>query len=261
MQIKQTKQMKKLIYLTLLSVLLGCSDKKTQELVQISTIDALLQGVYDGNTSLQALSENGNFGIGTLNGLDGELILLDGNFYQVRGDGKIYKPELNACSPFASVTYFNPEKDFQVEALSFTGLKTKIDSLMPGSNLFFGIKLSGNFKSVKTRSVPKQQQPYPPLVDVTANQPEFEATNVSGTLVGFYCPPYVTGLNVPGYHLHFLSDEIDFGGHLLAFELESGTLELDQINNFSLKLPEDEHFLNTTLDQDLSDDLKKVEGE
>lgn len=253
--------MKKLIYLTLLSVLLGCSDKKPQELVQISTIDALLQGVYDGNTSLQALSENGNFGIGTLNGLDGELILLDGNFYQVRGDGKVYQPEISACTPFASVTYFNPEKDFQVDALSFIGLKSKIDSLMPGSNLFFGIKLSGKFKSVKTRSVPKQQQPYPSLVEVTANQPEFEATNISGTLVGFYCPPYVTGLNVPGYHLHFLSDEKDFGGHLLAFELKSGTLQLDQINNFSVKLPEDEHFLNTALDQDLSDDLKQVEGE
>ena len=253
--------MKRLIFQALLLVLLGCSGTKTQELVQISTIDALLQGVYDGNTSLQTLSENGNFGIGTLNGLDGELILLDGNFYQVRDDGKIYQPELSACSPFASVTYFNPEKELQVEALSFIGLKTKIDSLMPGINLFFGIKLSGNFKSVKTRSVPKQQQPYPPLVEVTANQPEFEATNISGTLVGFYCPPYVTGLNVPGYHLHFLSDKKDFGGHLLAFELESGTLHLDQINNFKLKLPEDEHFLNTTLDKDLSDDLKQVEGE
>ena len=253
--------MKRLIFQTLLLVLLGCSGTKTQELVQISTIDALLQGVYDGNTSLQTLSENGNFGIGTLNGLDGELILLDGNFYQVRDDGKIYQPELSACIPFASVTYFNPEKELQVEALSFIGLKTKIDSLMPGSNLFFGIKLSGNFKSVKTRSVPKQQQPYPPLVEVTANQPEFEATNISGTLVGFYCPPYVTGLNVPDYHLHFLSDEKDFGGHLLAFELESGTLHLDQINNFKLKLPEDEHFLNTSLDKDLSDDLKQVEGE
>ncbi|WP_319482616.1 acetolactate decarboxylase [uncultured Draconibacterium sp.] len=253
--------MKKLIFPALLLILLGCSGTKTQELVQISTIDALLQGVYDGNTSLQTLSENGNFGIGTLNGLDGELILLDGNFYQVRDDGKIYQPELSACSPFASVTYFNPEKELQVEALSFIGLKTKINSLMPGSNLFFGIKLSGNFTSVKTRSVPKQQQPYPPLVEVTANQPEFEATNVSGTLVGFYCPPYVTGLNVPGYHLHFLSGEKDFGGHLLAFELESGTLHLDQINNFKLNLPEDEHFLNTTLDKDLSDDLKQVEGE
>nr|WP_321484682.1 acetolactate decarboxylase [uncultured Draconibacterium sp.] len=253
--------MKRLIFQALLLVLLGCSGTKTQELVQISTIDALLQGVYDGNTNLQTLSENGNFGIGTLNGLDGELILLDGNFYQVRDDGKIYQPELSACSPFASVTYFNPEKELQVEALSFIGLKTKINSLMPGSNLFFGIKLSGNFKSVKTRSVPKQQQPYPPLVEVTANQPEFEATNISGTLVGFYCPPYVTGLNVPGYHLHFLSDEKDFGGHLLAFELESGTLHLDQINNFKLKLPEDERFLNTTLDKDLSDDLKQVEGE
>lgn len=253
--------MRNLIFLVLLLFLLGCSDKKLQELVQISTIDALLQGVYDGNTSLQTLSENGNFGIGTLNGLDGELILLDGNFFQIRGDGKIYQPELSACTPFSSVTYFSPEKNFPVEALSFTGLKTKIDSLMPGSNLFFGIKLSGRFKSVKTRSVPKQQQPYPPLVEVTANQPEFEATNISGTLVGFYCPPYVTGLNVPGYHLHFLSDDKDFGGHLLAFELESGTLQLDQINNFSLKLPEDEYFLNTALDQDLSDDLKQVEGE
>ena len=132
---------------------------------------------------------------------------------------------------------------------------------MPGPNLFYAIKLTGNFRRIKTRSVSKQEKPYRPLVEVTASQHEFEATNIRGTLLGFYCPPYVTGLNVPGYHMHFLSDDKDFGGHLLAFEMESGMLQLDQINNFSLKLPNDEHFLNTALDQDLSEDLKQAEGE
>ena len=242
-------------------VLLGCWGTKTQELVQISTIDALLQGVYEGNTTLHTLSENGDFGIGTFNGLDGEMILADGVFYQVRSDGKIYSPNDKTLSPFASVTFFEAEKEFQLGALDYVAFKTKIDGLMPGPNLFYAIKLTGNFRRIKTRSVSKQEKPYRPLVEVTASQHEFEATNIRGTLLGFYCPPYVTGLNVPGYHMHFLSDDKDFGGHLLAFEMESGMLQLDQINNFSLKLPNDEHFLNTALDQDLSEDLKQAEGE
>lgn len=239
----------------------SCGQNCQQKLVQVSTIDALLQGVYEGNTSLQTLGKYGDFGIGTFNGLDGEMILLDGQFYQIKADGKIYYPESNVLTPFASVTNFEPGKEYQLNKLSYSELKAIIDSLAASPNLFYAIKLRGTFERVKTRSVPMQQKPYPPLVRVTESQPEFEVVNVSGTLVGFYCPPYVTGLNVPGYHLHFLSDDKIFGGHLLAFELKSGLLQIDQINEFSLMLPTDEHFLKTSLDEDLSEDLQKAEGE
>ncbi|RIJ47017.1 acetolactate decarboxylase [Maribellus luteus] len=252
---------KSVVFLLGVFLFVSCSQHRPQKLVQVSTIDALLQGVYDGNTSLQTLGKYGDFGIGTFNGLDGEMILLDGHFYQIKADGKIYHPESDVQTPFASVTNFEPGKEYPLNKLSYSGLKATIDSLAPSPNLFYAIKLKGTFEKVKTRSVPMQRKPYPPLVEVTENQPEFETVNVSGTLVGFYCPPYVTGLNVPGYHLHFLSDDKNFGGHLLAFELKSGQLQIDQINEFSLKIPTEGHFLKTSLDEDLSEELQKAEGE
>jgi len=253
-----------ILSLLLVFLVLGCTKEETeiqeQTVVQVSTIDALMQGVYDGNTTLSDLSEWGNFGIGTFNQLDGEMLLLDGNFYQIKADGHIYKPEKTTGTPFSTVTFFNPEVNYNVASFSYPKLKATINSLFLSTNLFYAIKLHGTFHSIKTRSVPAQSKPYPPLIEVTANQPEFEAESVTGTLSGFYCPPFVTGINVPGYHLHFISDELDFGGHVLEFELDNGLLELDQINNFKLFLPSDGDFLETNLNEDLSGDLEQVEG-
>ncbi len=249
------------LFIFLLLFILACSEKENQQtIVQMSTINALMQGVYDGTASLEELSEYGDFGIGTFNALDGEMIYLDGTFFQVKADGKIYKPGKSVLSPFATVTFFNPEIKYEVSALSYAGLKSTIDSLMLSSNLFYAIRLHGTFDSIRTRSVPAQEKPYPPLVKVTANQPEFEAQSVTGTLSGFYCPPFVTGINVPGYHLHFLSDDQQFGGHVLNFKLDKGVVSIDQINNYNLILPDKGGFLDSNLDEDLSDDLKDVEG-
>jgi len=248
----------------LVILLSGCSEEKLeiqeQTVVQVSTIDALMMGIYDGTTTLENLSEWGDFGIGTFNKLDGEMLLLDGTYYQVKADGHVYKPESELKTPFATVTFFNPEVTYNVSDFSYNKLKTKVDSLFLSTNLFYAIKLHGTFHSVKTRSVPAQQEPYPSLLEVTKNQPKFEAKSVMGTLSGFYCPPFVRGINVPGYHLHFISDELDFGGHVLEFELEKGFLELDQINNFRLFLPTEGDFLETNLNEDLSGDLEEVEG-
>lgn len=250
--------------LLLVILLSGCAKEETeipeQTLVQVSTINALMQGVYDGVTNLSDLSKWGDFGIGTFNTLDGEMLLIDGTFYQIKADGHIYKPEPTVQTPFSTVTFFDPEVRYNVASCSYHKLKETIDRLMLSQNLFYAIKLHGTFHSIKTRSVPAQTKPYPPLVEVTAHQPTFEAQSITGTLGGFYCPAFVTGINVPGYHLHFVSDDEKFGGHVLELELENGVLELDQINNFKLLLPGEGGFLNTDLNGDLSKDLEKVEG-
>lgn len=50
------------------------------EIFQLSTINALLEGVFDGNMSYGQLKQHGDFGIGTFNGLDGEMIAFDAAF-------------------------------------------------------------------------------------------------------------------------------------------------------------------------------------
>jgi len=243
----------------------GCIPKlptkvKEQTLHQVSTIDALLQGDYDGTVNLNELSTFGNFGIGTVNGLDGELVVENGHFYQVKSDGKVYQPSGEIKTPFASIVQFAPEDSVKVQNLNFMQLKHLVDSLMYSQNYFYAIRLEGEFDSVRTRSVPVQQKPYPPLVVVTQRQPEFRIMETQGKLTGFFCPEFVKGINVPGYHLHYLSDDKISGGHLLDFHMKTGILKLDRITNFEMQLPETKSFQKTEYNTDRSGELKKAEG-
>ena len=240
----------------------GCSTLPKNTITQISTIDALLAGVYDGHLSCSDLVKNGNFGLGTFNGLDGEMIVLDGKVYQVKSDGRVYTPPPETTTPFAAVSNFEAEKTFEVKkGLDFEALKKRIDAEAPEMNIFCGVKIKGRFTRMKTRSVPGQKKPYPPLVEVTKNQPVFNMENVSGTIVGFRCPAYVKGINVTGYHLHFLSDDLTQGGHILSFTADNGKISIDTYNKFFLILPEkNEAFDKTDLKIDRGDELKKVES-
>jgi alpha-acetolactate decarboxylase len=159
-------------------------------LYQVSTFNALLDGLYDGQFSFGELRKYGDTGIGTVAGLDGELVVLDGQFYQVKADGVAYPVDDNMQTPFASVSYFDADKTVTLSgSMDFAQLQDKLNEMITNKNIFHVIKINGDFKYVKTRSVPGQQKPYPPMVEVTKNQPEFEFENVTGTLVGFWCPP------------------------------------------------------------------------
>lgn len=230
-------------------------------ITQISTIDALLAGLYDGQMVIGKLMDHGDVGIGTFEALDGEMIVMGGRIYQVRADGKVYSPPLNLKTPFATVSRFNPEKTLTLEKDSdYEKLKKILDHKFPNQNIFYTIRLEGEFSYMKTRSVPAQKKPYPPLSKVTQNQPEFEMKNISGTIVGFRCPPYVKGINVPGYHLHFLSKDRKKGGHILNFTLEKATCQIDICNQYHLILPMDKkEFQQLDLSKDRSQELKKVE--
>lgn len=258
--------MRRAIQITFLTlfILSACEEGhqpvQPQSLVQISTINALMTGVYDGETTLQELSGRGDFGIGTFNALDGEMVLHNGAFYQIKSDGSINKPHEQTMTPFATVTFFEPEISFDLSASSYPELKSTLDNLLQSPNLFYAIRIDCTMNYIKTRSVPAQSKPYPPLVEITATQPEFEASHISGTLLGFYCPSFVSGVNVPGYHLHFLSDNEAFGGHVLEFDMEKGVLSLDQIADFRVSLPEDGDFLINNVSEDMSEDLSAMEG-
>ncbi len=245
-------------------LLISCTKQplvvKESRLFQVSTIDALLQGDYDGYTSLKEISGKGNFGIGTVNALDGELIFEDGKFYQVKSDGKVYRPSIELKTPFASVVQFLPEDSLEIKDFSFRQMKLLIDSMMTGKNYFYAIRIEGEFSYVHTRSVPIQSKPYPSLAVVTQNQPEFTIQQTTGKLTGFYCPDFVKGINIPGYHLHYLANDKLSGGHILDFQLKSGKLKLDKIRHFEMLLPESGSFQKTEYKTDRSAELIKVEG-
>ena len=231
------------------------------EVFQASTINALLEGVYDGEISYGTLREHGDFGLGTFNGLDGEMIALDGEFYQIRADGKVYPVADEQKTPFAVVQYFEPDVHRPIHTeLDFAGLQSYLQNLLPTTNFFYAIRVIGRFPYVHTRSVPRQHKPYPPLTEIAKRQPEFELFDVTGTLIGFRFPDYAQGFNVPGYHLHFLTEDKTAGGHVLDFRMTHGELALDHTTQFHLELPDSAEFAQANLDKDQSQAIHDVEN-
>ena len=207
-------------------------------LFQTSTIEALLEGNYDGDVSFAELEDRGDFGLGTLDALDGEMIALDGAFYQIKADGLAYAIDGRSRTPFAVVTFFEPGLSRTLSApMDFAGLCSLVDRLVGGTEACCAVRVDGRFELVKTRSVPRQRKPYPPLVEVVEGQTTFELRDVTGTLVGFRFPDHARGLNVPGYHLHFITDDRSAGGHVLSCRLSSGELHVDREADLRLELP------------------------
>jgi len=230
------------------------------EVFQNSTINALLEGVYDGSITYGELRRHGDFGLGTFNALDGEMIAVDGGFYQVKADGIAYPVADGQRTPFATVLFFRPTLRRSLTGpLDYEHLQTLVDGLVEGPNLFYAVRVDGRFASVTTRSVPRQEKPYPPLADVAKTQPVFHLEDVGGTLAGFRFPDFARGLNVPGFHLHFLTEDRRAGGHVLDLMLECGEVAIDASASFHLELPTDPIFLHADLGHVPGDELDRAE--
>lgn len=229
-------------------------------LFQTSTITALLEGVYEGQMTFGALKRHGDFGLGTFNALDGELVALEGEFYQVKADGVAYPVDDSMKTPFAAVTFFDPDKSVVTNsAMDYNRLKDHLDSLLPTNNIFYAIMIKGRFSYVKTRSVRRQVRPYPPLSEAVKKQPTFEFHNVEGTLIGFRCPAFVEGINVPGYHLHFITSDRKAGGHLLECRLSGVAIGIDYTSELFMVLPSSGDFYKADLTGERKKELEKVE--
>jgi acetolactate decarboxylase len=233
---------------------------QADSVTQVSTIDAILNGLYDGVISYSDLKEYGDFGIGTFEGLDGEMVALNGDFYQIKADGVAYPVTGDITTPFACVLFFDAESEFPVwEGMNSTQLQDYLDDSIHERNIFHAVKIEGTFDYVKTRSVSGQEKPYPPLVEVTARQPTFEFHDIRGTIVGFYCPDYVEGLNVPGYHLHFITEDRTAGGHVLEFTIKDAKLSVDYTSDFRMLLPNTEEFNRLEFTRDRKEELEEAE--
>ncbi|MBE0477897.1 acetolactate decarboxylase [Candidatus Aerophobetes bacterium] len=238
----------------------SCAGENKSVLFQVSTLNALFEGIYDGEITFQELAHYGDFGIGTFNALDGEMVVLDGNFYQVRVDGEVLPVDPFTKTPFAMVTFFYPDAIIPFdEPADYDRLLFYLDTLLPTENIFYAIKVKGTFSFLKARSVPRQKRPYPPLVQAIAEQSIFEFNNVQGTMVGFFCPVYIQGLNMAGYHFHFISEDTMMGGHVLDCQIDSVHIEISFIHELSLILPKTEDFYRVNLVQDNEKELEKVE--
>ena len=205
---------------------------------QFAAFNTFSTGKYTGVILYSELKQHGDFGIGTFDGLNGEMLAIDGIFYQIPSSGIPKEVESNQTSPFATVTYFEANKTFTVSGVNYTELKTYLDSQLGSSlDVIYAIKISGTYDYVQARSPEKQVEPYLSLSDALKTQAIFNFSDISATAVGFWFPGSMNGIDPAGYHLHIITDDRTAGGHLLECIIDNAIVEVDVIKRYSLVLP------------------------
>ncbi|MBD5068805.1 acetolactate decarboxylase [Ligilactobacillus apodemi] len=237
--------------------------KYDSRVFQHGTLGQLVPGLFEGTLSVSDLLLHGDFGIGTASGLDGEMILLDHVPYLFQSNGQVRILKGSEKVPFATVHFTQVKDALTVEKMTQAQLGQFILANYPYKNLFFAVKLTGEFEFVKTRAVAKQERPYKTLTQVADEQAVFEANNVSGTLIGYYAPALFHGMAAAGYHLHFLATDHTIGGHLLDFKVANAQVELQPFATVEQHFPdEDQEFLAADIDlSDLHAQIEQAEGQ
>ena len=255
----------------LVALMSGCTsfDKSapgSDDLYQISLLNALLLGEYDGFISVGTLKEYGDTGIGTFHALDGEMVLLDGEVYQAKVDGSVSKVADEVMVPFAMATHFEADvADLLCDSIvTIEDLKAFLDQTIMDKthdlNCLYVAKLQGTFPSITVRSVPPQEKPYQRLSVIASTQKEYTYEMVEGTIVAFRCPDYVDGINLPQWHLHFLSSDATKGGHVLLVNVAEANLEVGVMRKYHILLPESKSFSEMDIAHDLTQEALSVEG-
>jgi acetolactate decarboxylase len=207
-------------------------------LFQASTIGALLDGSFEGDVTFAELAEHGDLGLGTLNHLDGEMIAIDRRFYRADVEGNVTEVPAEELTPFAVVIPFASNIQFDLEgSLDHDRLLAEIDRRIPADVASCAVRVDGRFELVRARSVPRQEPPYRPLTEVVGEQHVFELTGVDGTMLGFRFPEYAEGIEVAGWHLHFISEDRARGGHVLDSRAETAHVQLDPSGDLHVELP------------------------
>lgn len=239
--------MKYLLYTIFCSVIffsLHCSNSTNVEVqyhdgvVQYATLDALIAGDYDGFISVERILQKGSFGLGTFHNIDGEMLVLDGITYQIKPDGIPRPADTAILSPFAEVCFFQTDESFTLSNIaSYEELQKAIDSTMQNPEYeICAVKIHGDFKYIKSRTISAQEKPYPPLSEVIAGQTVFQFENTNASVFGYKTYPGFDGVSSKGYHLHMLTDDKQGGGHLLECTVNQITVEIDYKTDFHLYL-------------------------
>lgn len=243
------------------------ADSNTVELTrhsvyQTSLMAALLDGIYDGDMTIGELLGHGSFGLGTFNGLDGEMIILDGHCYQLRSDGSCTPATNDQKTPFAAVTNFVTNVCRELDTpMTRAEISEIVDSLTVSPNYLYALRITGHFNWVRTRTVVKQTRPYPPMVEASEGEPIQLFEDVDGVVAGFRTPLYEQGISVPGCHVHFVDDARSAGGHVLDFEIAHATVELCIGTDLQLSLPRTVDFVDADLTpDDLAAQIEKTEN-
>lgn len=199
--------------------------------------------LFDGGTRYGDLLQFGDFGLGALSPLEGEVIIVDGTAFHADEHGRVRELPATATTSFAFLKRFVPERRVALTPVGdYAQLNAALDRALESPNRLYAVRIDGVFERMRLRSVARQRPPYPSLDEVVAAQQTFEAQDIEGTLVGFRFPPYLGAVNAPGWHFHFVSADRRWGGHVLDVAAQTLSAKIDETRSFHLLLPRDAGF-------------------
>ena len=240
------------------------TDRMQNRMYQVSTLQALALGYSRAVISVDELLREGDTGLGTFEDVNGEMIVMDGHCYRADQNGCVTAVAPRTGVPFAAVARLSGEQRFPMRDMPDidsvrTELTRKIEERF-GLNSMHVVRIDGEFAKVDARSEAPYRSHHISLKEILGQtQKAFIFENIRGSLVGVYFPDYMDGINMPGWHLHFLSDDRSKGGHVFDVSLREGAAKVDKISSIVIDLPREAAFDTYSLKQDLQEEIKSVE--
>ena len=234
------------------------------KIYQVSTLQALALGYTRSVLTVEQLLQHGNVGLGTFEDVNGEMIVVDGHCYRARDDGSVIEVEPDAGVPFAAVAKLQGERELELSSMPDlesirAALTLKIDECFELNSMHM-VRIDGLFGKVDARSEAPYRSHHVALKTVLdMNQTAFQFENIRGSMVGVYFPDYMDGINMPGWHLHFVSEDRTKGGHVFDVSIIEGTVYMDKIHQLEIYLPTDAAFDTYSLKNASEDEIEKVE--
>ncbi|KAJ5293641.1 hypothetical protein PENANT_c002G11015 [Penicillium antarcticum] len=232
----------------------------TNNIYQYSILSALLDGICQTGTALKDALAQGDHGLGTVPGLNGEVVIVDGKAYHFPPGEQLRRVEVSDALPFVMITRFQPTFQKALSSLSLTSLPEALNPLLPSQqNCFLSIRLDGVFSQLTFRVIAGQCRPREPLSELAKRQEIVSLENIEGTLVGFWSPAFSGGFSVAGFHLHFLSKDETRGGHVTGFTGDV-SLQAAVIDKYTVELPHNEEFNQDVIQGAREAELHAAEG-
>ncbi|MBQ9007827.1 MAG: acetolactate decarboxylase [Clostridia bacterium] len=235
-----------------------------EKFYQVSTLQALAQGFSKSVITVGELLDHGDLGLGTFEEVDGEMVVLDGKCYRALNNGNVVPAEDTRGVPFASVCSFHPQRLEQlanidrIEQLK-EWLTLRIEEDF-GLNCMYVVRIEGTFSRVDARSESGTKAHHVTLKDaLSVTQKAFIFDNIRGTLVCVYYPDYMDGINAAGWHLHFLSEDRKYGGHVFDVSLVQAEAAFCKITSVEIQIPDTPAFDTYALKNASQEDIKSVE--
>ena len=215
----------------------GCASKNTGDTVfQKSTVDSLERGDFEGDITVSEIKKLGDLGLGTFNGIDGEMIIENGVVYDAGYDGSLSIAENSRKSPFVVVTRFEPDYNLEISNKTCKEMEDSLKNRFGDLKHIRALRITADFESIKYRSVKKQVKPYPVLAEVISGENVMTETPSSGTAVGFWFPEDLKHINVKGFHFHYINKNKSRGGHLLDCKIKSAVVYIENKDNLFISL-------------------------